>query len=202
MPSQYESFVDPLDIEGPVPENDARVHVVYADLEQPGQPQRVVDIALARFGRVDLLVNNAAHVRLHAPGLLDSAGSMADFERHFTMNVGIPTVLATQLANDFWLHRTDDNRSANRNVVNVSSLSGSRVYRGGQAVYSASKAALNHMTRHLAAEFETFGVRVNAVAPNNFPGIVSTERVVEAVVRLDQESVSGRILAVDAEDAR
>lgn len=198
VPSQYETYVDPLDPDACLEDNAHPVHVVYADLEQPGQPQRVIDIALARFGRVDLLINNAAYVRLHPSGLLDASGTMTDFERHFAVNVGLPTVLASQLANASWVHHSEANRSANRNVVNVSSMSATRVYSGGQAVYAASKAALNQMTRHLAAEFETFGVRVNALAPNNFPGVVDTAAVAKAIVRLDGETVTGRVLAVDA----
>jgi NAD(P)-dependent dehydrogenase (short-subunit alcohol dehydrogenase family) len=197
VPSQDEHFVDPLAPSHDLPENAAAVHVVRAHLEQPGEIERVVEVALARFGRVDLLVNGAAHVRLHPPGLLDLDGTTADFARTFEVNVGVPLRLASRLANEYWKDRAETNRAANRNVVNVSSLSGSRVYPGGQAVYAASKAALNHLTRHLAAEFESFGVRVNALAPNNFPGIVATEQVAAAVVRLDGESVTGKILPVD-----
>lgn len=199
VPSQYESYVDPLDPGTDVPENAGRVHVLYADLEQPGQIERVVEVALARFDKIDLLVNNAAYTRLHPAGLVDGAGVMADFDRHFAVNVGIPIRLAARVATEFWQHRAEDNAAANRNVVNVSSLSGSRVYAGGQAVYAASKAALNHLTRHLGAEFATFGVRANSLAPNNFPGVVDTAEVVAAIVRLDHESVTGRILAVGAD---
>jgi NAD(P)-dependent dehydrogenase (short-subunit alcohol dehydrogenase family) len=198
VPSQHERFVDPLAPSAGVAENDDAVYVVRADLERAGEVDRVVDIALARFGHVDLLVNAAAYVRLHPPGLLDTDGTMADFGRHFETNVGVPLRLAGRLADEHWKDRAEANRAANRNVVNVSSLSGSRVYPGGQAVYAASKAALNHLTRHLAAEFESIGVRVNALAPNNFPGIVATEQVAAAVVRLDGETVTGKILPVDA----
>ena len=72
----------------------------------------------------------------------------------------------------------------------MSSLSASRVYPGGQAVYAASKAVLNQLTRHLAAEFGVLGVRVNALAPNNFPSVVRTESVASAIARLDGESVT------------
>jgi NAD(P)-dependent dehydrogenase (short-subunit alcohol dehydrogenase family) len=100
------------------------------------------------------------------------------------------------------MHRDQDNRKHNRNIVNVSSLAGSRVFAGrGQGVYAASKAALNQLTRHLASEFAVFGVRVNAVAPNSFPAIISTDSVAHAIARLDAESVTGRILALDAEAA-
>ena len=201
VPSQHEWFVDPLDPDAAIPDNEARVFVVYADLEKQGEVERVVDIALARFDDVDLLVNNAAYTFLHPQGVVDGDVVLDSVERHFAVNVAIPLRLATRLAQRSWLHRDLRNRERNRNVVNVSSLSASRVYPGGQAVYASSKAALNHLTRHLAAEFGEFGVRVNALAPNTFPSIVSTETVADAIVRLDAESVTGRVLVVDADAA-
>jgi NAD(P)-dependent dehydrogenase (short-subunit alcohol dehydrogenase family) len=200
VPSQHDTYVDPLDPATTVAENAGAVYTVKADLEKAGEAERVVDIALARYGRVDLLVNNAAYVRLHQPGLIDTDGVLSDFERHFTLNVAVPLRLASLLAQRFWQHRDQDNRAANRNVVNVSSLSATRVYANqGQGVYSASKAALNHLTRHLAAEFGVFGVRVNGIAPNSFPSVVRTESVAQGIARLDQEQVTGKILAVDNE---
>ena len=199
--SQHEWFVDPLEPDAELPDNDVRVYNVHADLERDGEVERVVDIALARFGRVDLLVNNAAYVGLHPQGIVDGDAALDSVEKHFAVNVGVPLRFATRLAQRFWLHRDLENRDHNRNVVNVSSLSGSRVYPGGQAIYAASKSALNQLTRHLAAEFGVFGVRVNALAPNNFPSIVRTESVASAIVRLDGESVTGRILALDAEQS-
>jgi NAD(P)-dependent dehydrogenase (short-subunit alcohol dehydrogenase family) len=198
VPSQFERFVDPLAPEAELAENGHRVHVVYADLEQPGQVERVVDLALARFGAVDLLVNNAAYTRLHRPGLIDDAGVMADFDRHFAVNVGLPQRLAGRLAETSWRDDVVANRRRNRNVVNVSSLSASRIYPGGQAVYAASKAALNQLTRHQAAEFAALGVRANALAPTSFPTLVATERVARGIAQLDAETVSGRVLVVDA----
>lgn len=198
IPSQHESYVDPLAPQTQLPDNDARVFTVIADLEQPGQVERVVELALARFGRVDLLVNNAAYVGLHPRGMIDGDAALRDFDRHFAVNVGIPLRLAVRLGQQFWMQRDQDNRAHNRNIVNVSSLSGARVYPSqGQSVYAASKAALNHLTRHLAAEFAVFGVRVNGLAPNSFPGIISTESVAEGIARLDRDDVTGRILAID-----
>lgn len=118
------------------------------------------------------------------------------------MNVGIPLQLAGRLAQQFWVHRDRDNREHNRNVVNVSSLSGSRVFANrGQGVYAASKAALNQLTRHMAADFAPFGIRVNALAPNSFPAIISPDAVAREIARLDRDDVTGRILALDATPA-
>ena len=197
--SQDEWFVDPLAPDADLTENDARVFLVHADLEQDGQVERVVDVALAKFGRVDLLVNAAAYSVWHAQGLVDGDILLDSLDRHFAVNVGIPLRFATRLAQRFWLHRDLENQAHSRNIVNVSSLAGSRVYPGGQGAYAASKAALNQLTRHQAAEFRAFGVRANAVAPNSFPSIVSTESVAKAIARLDSDTVTGKVLLVDAD---
>ncbi|MEV5836658.1 SDR family oxidoreductase [Nocardia sp. NPDC052112] len=195
-PSQLEWFVDPFEPEKPVPENASRIFVIKADLTVAGAVERVVDIALARFGHIDLLVNNAAHSRFQPRGIVDGDAALDEFDPHFALNVGVPLRLSTRLAQRSWVHTGDENRARNRNVVNVSSLSGSRVDPGGQALYAASKAALNHLTRHIAAEFDEFGVRANAIAPNGFPASVVTEQVVRAIVELDRGEMSGEIFTV------
>ncbi len=198
--SQHEQYVDPLAPEAVLPENGERVFVVRADLEQDGQPERVVELALARFGRVDLLVNGAAYSNWTPHGLADGDAALRDVARHFAVNVELVLRMAVGLAQQSWMHHDLDNRRHNRNIVNISSLAATTVFpHQGQGVYAASKAALNHLTRHLASEFAALGVRVNAVAPNSFPSIVSTDSVARAITRLDGESVTGRILVVDAD---
>ncbi|MET8773835.1 SDR family oxidoreductase [Nocardia sp. NPDC050713] len=197
-PSQHEWFVDPFDPQGTVPENDSRVFLIRSDLTAPGEVDRVIDLALAKFGGVDLLVNNAASLRLHPQGIVDGDTAIDDFEPQFALNVGVPLRLSARLAQRGWMHDIDGNRARNRNIVNVSSLSGSNVYPGGQAVYAASKAALNHLTRHLAAEFAEFGVRANAVAPDSFPARVPTEKVLQAILELDTGAMTGGVYSVVA----
>lgn len=196
--SQLESFVDPLDPGADLPDNDGKVFVVFADLEQPGQVERVVELALARHGKIDVLVNNAAHLQHHPFGLIDGDAALQDLPRHLTTNVAVPLQLAVRTAQMFWRDRAAENRVENRHVVNISSLSGSRVYPGiGQGLYAASKAALNQLTRHMADEFETIGVRVNALAPTSFPSLLPTADVADAIARLDRETMTGRVLALE-----
>lgn len=195
-PSQHEWFVDPFAPEIPVPENDSRIFMIRADLAEKGEVERVVDLALARFGRVDLLVNNAAHIGLQSHGIVDGDATLDEFEPHFAVNVGVPLRLSARLAQRSWVHDGDENRRRNRNIVNVSSISGSEVFPGGQALYASSKAALNQLTRHLAAEFDEFGVRANAIAPNAFPSILPTEQVVQSIVELDRGTMTGGVFGV------
>ena len=70
-PSQLEWLRDPLDPSLRVPENDHPVFAIQQDLSHEDGPSRVVDLALAHFGRVDVLVNAAADVTFWGP-LLDA----------------------------------------------------------------------------------------------------------------------------------
>jgi NAD(P)-dependent dehydrogenase (short-subunit alcohol dehydrogenase family) len=82
-------------------------------------------------------------------------------------------------------------------------MAGVKVYRGlGQSVYAASKAALNQLTLHMADEYRSFGIRVNAIAPDSFPRIVSVKSVVAVVRRVDKGDMTGKILIVGAPKAQ
>jgi NAD(P)-dependent dehydrogenase (short-subunit alcohol dehydrogenase family) len=176
------------------------VVALQADLAAPGAIEGVVSEALARFGRIDLLVNNAVQYTL-APVLSDKL--LSSLEAQFAVNVFAPLRLAAEVARRFWTGRAEENQRANRNLVNVSSLSGVNVYGNvGQSAYSATKSALNMLTRHLAVELASLSVRVNAVAPNGFPRIVSTEAVAASIVQLDQGAMTGKLLLVDRDGER
>lgn len=193
--SQELNFVDPLDPERLLVENLRQVFSVRADLSSPEEIDRLTTAALDRFGQVDMLINAAAYRRWS--GLLDD-WALDDAEWHFAVNVVAPLRLAVSLADKFWRTRGDENVAANRHVLNISSTAGSFVYPDlGQTLYSASKAALDYATYHMAAEFWNIGIRVNGVAPNTFPGIVPTERVLDEMLALDKSTDTGRVVIVD-----
>jgi 3-oxoacyl-[acyl-carrier protein] reductase len=95
------------------------------------------------------------------------------------------------------MHKTDKNKKRNRNIINVSSISGLHVYRN-QGAYAPSKAALNLLTRYQAVEFAEYNIRVNAIAPTGFPSIISTESVADALREMDQSSETGLIKVMDS----
>ena len=125
--------------------------------------------------------------------------SLADAELAFSVNVLAPLRLTMAIARHFWRIDREANLQRTRNVVNVSSTAGVYVYPDlGQACYAATKAALNHATYHLASELWDLGVRANAIAPNSFPGIVPTGRVLDEIIALDRSGDTGRLALVDA----
>lgn len=193
--SQLQRFVDPLDVGSALIENANPVFLVQSDLTADREVARVVEMALARFDRIDVLINAAVHSvwgrMIELDYLMPSVG------RQFQVNTILPLRLATEVAQQFWRYRLEENMAMRRGVINVSSIAGVNVYTGsGQSVYAASKAALNHLTRHMADEFGGFGVKVNATAPDSFPGAVSVESAAASIVRLDDEPGTGRILVV------
>lgn len=135
-------------------------HYVQADIAVEEQANHLIEETVQRFGRLDVLVNNAGTTRLIPHQDLAAAGP-AVWREIFGVNV-IGTWQTTVAA-------VPHLRAAGAGcIVNISSLAGSRP--GGSSIpYAASKAAVNHMTRLLASVLGP-QVRVNAVAP----GLVDT----------------------------
>ncbi|MFI8458963.1 SDR family NAD(P)-dependent oxidoreductase [Kitasatospora sp. NPDC085464] len=124
-----------------------------ADLTGPDAPETIVGAALERFGRLDVLVNNA--------GIVRSGQGLGGYDR-----TGIEELLATNLVAPVLLGQAAlpalaDSRGV---IVNVSTAVGQRGW-PANAVYAASKAALETVTRSWAVELAPRGIRVAAVAP-------------------------------------
>jgi len=130
----------------------SRSVVVQADLVDVGAPAHIVSQTIAAFGRIDVVVNNAAAIANKPFGQV----TVDDFERTVATNTRAAFFLI-QSALPALLEAPAPA------VVNVSSAAAS-MSRATQSVYGLSKAALEHMTRSLAMELAP-QVRVNAVAP-------------------------------------
>ena len=132
------------------------VEVVEMDVTDSARVGAVADELAQRFGAIDILVNNAGVARSDMP-----AEKVAD--EHWL------EVLDINLNGVFWCCRAFGGHMLARgrgSIVNIGSMSGLIVNRPQpQSYYNASKAAVHHLTRSLAAEWGRRGVRVNAVAP-------------------------------------
>ena len=129
---------------------------VLMDVTDSARVAEVAGELVGRLGRVDILVNNAGIARSETP-----AEDVAD--EHWL------NVLDVNLNGAFWCARAFGRHMLAKGsgaIVNVGSMSGCIVNRPQpQSYYNASKAAVHHLTRSLAAEWASRGVRVNAVAP-------------------------------------
>jgi ketoreductase RED2 len=132
---------------------------VQADVSDQAQAERLVATAVEKFGRLDVLVNNAGTTR-RIPHADLTAATPEIWRTILGLNV-IGTWQTTVAA-------VPHLRAAKGCVVNMSSVAGSRIA-GSSLPYAVSKAAIEHMTRLLAAAIGP-EVRVNAVAP----GLIET----------------------------
>jgi NAD(P)-dependent dehydrogenase (short-subunit alcohol dehydrogenase family) len=198
VPTQSQTFVDPLRPNARLPANDHPVYEIHADLGDDADLRRVVEVTLARFERIDLLVNAAVH--RSNPPLLTIDEDPIEFTQNYVINASAPIRLAVLIAKSFWFGRTEENERFNRNVVNVSSTCGT--YPGGHLIaYGASKAALNFLSGQLATHLGPHGVRVNVLAPPTFPGYVSTQAVADEVVALDKTDGTGTVMVLGKQGA-
>ncbi len=132
---------------------------VRADISNQEEGHALIDATIERFGRLDVLVNNAGWTTVVPHADLDALTDEI-FRKTFEVNV-FGTWWLTKYAIPH-LRRSDDG-----NIVNITSVAGLRPV-GSSMAYAMTKAALNHMTVLLAKSYGP--IRVNAVAP----GLVAT----------------------------
>ena len=130
--------------------------IAIMDVTDPARVTKVADETVERHGKIDILVNNAGIARSETP-----AETVTD--EHWL------NVLDVNLNGTFWCCRAFGNHMLEAKsgaIVNIGSMSGFIVNKPQeQCYYNASKAAVHHLTKSLAAEWGSRGVRVNAVAP-------------------------------------
>jgi NAD(P)-dependent dehydrogenase (short-subunit alcohol dehydrogenase family) len=132
----------------------AEVEFVRADVRHEDDVRRLVDQAVARFGRLDVVVNNA--------GTEGNPGPVTEFTAENYAAMFDTNVLGTLFGMKYALRVMQAQGSGS--VVNVSSTMGERGA-ANMSLYAGSKHAVEGITKSAAIEAAAFGVRVNAVAP-------------------------------------
>ena len=130
-------------------------HFVRADVSRVDDIRRVIDLAVAKFGRIDCLINNAGWHPAHRR--IDDF-SVDDFRSLLDLNL-----VSYFAACKFALPHL---RTVKGNIINMSSLVGS-IGQAGATTYVSTKGAITAFTKALAVDEAADGVRVNAVSPGN-----------------------------------
>lgn len=146
------------DLEAVARELRPQTEVVALALDVSQEAERLVEAALERFGRIDVLVNNASELGPSPMPALEEY-PWQELQRVFRVNVLAPLHLA-QLALPGMRARGEGV------IINVTSDAGVEAYPGWGG-YGASKAALEHVSRTLGAELEGTGLRVYVVDPGD-----------------------------------
>lgn len=137
----------------------SNVVTFQADVSDHAQVKSLVDFTISKFGRIDLLVNNAG---------IDFINTLSD-----TSDSDFDTVLRNNLYSAFYLSKEVSPYMINAKsglIINISSMWGI-VGASCEMAYSVSKAGLDAMTKSLAKELGPSNIRVNSIAP----GIIDTD---------------------------
>ncbi|MGW0178462.1 SDR family NAD(P)-dependent oxidoreductase [Nocardia sp. NPDC003345] len=130
-----------------------------SDAGDPDQVDRLVDLAVARFGGLHIMCNNAGiSGKMHKSLLHDD---LADFQQVMAVNV-LGVMAGTRSAAR---HMSEHGGGS---IINLSSVGGVQAG-GGVMTYRASKAAVIHFTKSAAIELAQYEIRVNCIAPGNIP---------------------------------
>jgi NAD(P)-dependent dehydrogenase (short-subunit alcohol dehydrogenase family) len=138
------------------------VHPVVCHVGRADQIQQLVQATTARFGKIDILVNNAATNIAQEPVLQIDEGK---FDKMIEVNLKsafrLTQAIAPGMCERGW-----------GSIINIASISGIRPQYHGM-LYSMTKAALIMMTQSYALELGPRGVRVNAIAPGMIQTVLS-----------------------------
>ena len=137
--------------------------LVQADIAKPGAAEQVIAETVARFGRLDVLINNAGD-QISRVDIAQTSDEL--FETHIAVNVR-PVFAASRAA----VRQFRTQVGGKGTIINVSSISARTGGGRGSYIYAGAKAFVSTFSRALAKELAPEGIRVNVVSP----GIISTD---------------------------
>jgi 3-oxoacyl-[acyl-carrier protein] reductase len=144
---------EPSDLPERIEKAGGRLHWTSADLGNVPEVEAIIEKLLKESGGFDILVNNAGITKDN----LSFRMSLEDFQQVLNVNLTASFLIARTVGRDMIRKR----RGSIINMASVVGIHGN----GGQANYAASKAGLIGLTKSLARETASRGIRVNAVAP-------------------------------------
>ena len=152
-------YKTPEDLSSRLEEAKGKLHWVALDLSELNTIEEKIESAIKESGGFDILVNNAGITKDN----LSFRMSLEEWQKVLDINLSAAFIVARTVARDMIRKRTGS-------IINMASVVGIHG-NGGQANYSASKAGLIGVTKSLAHETASRGVRVNAIAP----GYIATD---------------------------
>ena len=162
-------------------ETSSRILPIRLDVTRPDQVQEAIGAVLEKFGRLDLLVNNAGVTADAACGQL----SDEDWQRVLDVNLRGAFLCCRAAARPMM-------RQRDGHIINISSF-GARSGPRGQSNYAAAKAGLIGLTQSLARELGSRNVRVNAILPGVLPTNMTARLSPEHLAAFAQANALGRI---------
>ena len=129
--------------------------LLSGDIATQGVPERLIKETVAGFGRLDVLINNAADLIERCP-VVDTGDDL--FEQHVALNIR-PVFSACRAA------VKQMRAQGGGSIINLSSIAARTGGGGGSSLYAGSKAFVATFSRALAKEVAPFGIRVNCVSP-------------------------------------
>ncbi len=158
-----------------------RAHTRGTDVADPQQCRQLVDAAIAEFGRVDVLINNAG-VGTAVPATRETAEQFR-------------SVIDVNLNGSYWMAQACGRvMRPGSAIINIASVLGLTTGGLPQAAYSASKAGVIGLTRDLAQQWSgRKGIRVNALAPGFFASEMTDELKPGYLDSLMPRIIAGRL---------
>jgi 3-oxoacyl-[acyl-carrier protein] reductase len=137
--------------------------LVQGDIAEPETVDRLVAETVSRFGRMDILINNAGD-QISRVDIVDTPDEL--FDRHVAVNIR-PVFVACRAA----VRQFRKQQGTGGNIINVSSVAARTGGGRGSYIYAGAKGFISTFSRSLAKEVASEGIRVNVVSP----GVIATE---------------------------
>ena len=184
-------------VEGKLQELNADYLILESDISDEDSVKQIYAATLNRFGRVDILVNNAADGDMDGIDTIETI-TQAVIDDTFAVNVRGSLLMIREFVN----HRGEDGR-----IINFST-DAAQVF-AGQITYGGSKATLEALTRSIAMEVGKYGITVNCIAPGPTQTGWIDEELEKAVLPLipmgkliQPEDIAETILFLSSRQAR